>query len=173
MLEAAVRILRTTLFVTLASRQPCMGWCLLQMKQLQRRGGLALNNYYCSALTIRNIGGKAAGTDESVDKSRPRYRLNTTGGLRNLPIIQPTDELLVGPETKIEYLNKTLPLSEFIPPPTVHSAGRGSEKEYENSAGHGGGNILLDTTSPWCVCSREFLLNEPPLSSFTPLDKEF
>ncbi len=82
-----------------------MGWCLLQMKHLQRRGGLALNHYYCSsALTIRNIGGKAAGTDDhAVNKScRARSRLNTTGGLRNLPIIQPADELLVGPETKIK-----------------------------------------------------------------------
>eukprot|EP01084_Bolivina_argentea_P271521 462063_1 len=94
MLEGARRILKTTMFVTLASSQPCMGWCLLQMK-LPRRGGSSALNYYCSALTIRSIGGKA-GTEERVYKKNPQYRLNTTGGLRNLPIIQPADELLAG-----------------------------------------------------------------------------
>ncbi len=100
MLEGARRVLKTTMFVTLASSQPCMGWCLLQMK-LQRRGGSSALNYYCSALTIRSIGG-IVGTDEKVYKKNPQYRLNTTGGLRNLPIIQPADELLVGPETEFE-----------------------------------------------------------------------
>ncbi len=100
MLEGASRILKTTMFITLASSQSCAGWCLLQMK-FQRRGGLSALNYYFNALTVRSTGGKA-GTEEEVYKRNPRYRLNTTGGLRNLPVIQPADELLVGPEMEFE-----------------------------------------------------------------------
>ncbi len=119
MLRGATRILRT-LFVTLASKQPCMGWCLLQMK-LQRRGESTLN-YYFSTSAIRSIGG-TAGIDEGINKG-PRYRLSTTGGLRNLPIIQPADELLVGrPRNRMEFEQNTTSVRIYPPYTSILQAG--------------------------------------------------